>query len=117
MLFNIKLPKIAQYLANYNVDKNVVYYYNEGNKIYMKERECMKLSNAKKVILMVILFMIMFLISSQDVLAASKTSISKIKDVKVKSRTTSSITVKWKKNSSVKGYQVYMAKREKLKIY
>jgi len=53
---------------------------------------------------------------SQSVFAASK-SVSKVKNVKVKTKTTSSITVKWKRNPYVTGYRVYMKKRKKFKIY
>lgn len=76
----------------------------------------MKSKSTKKITLMVILFMIILLSLSRSVFAASK-SVSKVKDLKVKTNTTSSITVKWKKDSSVSGYNVYMAKRKKFKIY
>lgn len=76
----------------------------------------MKSKSTKKITLMVILFMIILLSLSRSVFAASK-SVSKVKDLKVKTNTTSSITVKWKKDSLVSGYNVYMAKRKKFKIY
>ena len=76
----------------------------------------MKSISTKIITLFVVLSMIILLSLSQSVFAASK-SVSKVKNVKVKTKTTSSITVKWKRNPYVTGYRVYMKKRKKFKIY
>ena len=61
----------------------------------------------------VILVFILFLIILPNYTNAAKISIGKVKNVKVKSQTTSSLKITWKSLSKVNGYKVYICDNSK----